>query len=309
MKKKIFFLMALAATGMLQAQDCVMPLRVELDEDFTGVPASATKYLENALTRVATENGLSTSSSTTPFVMSLHADILDETVQPGPPMQTTYNMGVTLYIVDAVGQKKFATTYLEVSGVGQGKTKAYMDAFRRLNANNQSIRAFMSSGKQKMMAYYDSQYPQIIEEARRLCSLQQYEEAIAMLITVPLCSRGGEACTAEGVKVYVKIRDLYNQKLLNRARVIWAANPTIDGARMVGPLIAQIDPESSSYGDTQKLLSEIKAQVRADIDFEVREKYHDQIDIEKQTIECMRAVGVAYGNGQKPQTTNLLWAR
>ena len=83
----------------------------------------------------------------------------------------------------------------------------------------------------------------------------------------------------------------------------------IDGARLVAPIIAQIDPESSCYGDTQKLLAEIKAQVRSDIDFEVREKYHDQIDIQKQTIECARAVGVAFGKGQQPQTTNILWAR
>lgn len=301
--------MFLAFVGGLQAQDCVLPLRVELDEEFTGVPESATKYLENALMRIATESGLSTSSFTTPFVLSLHADVLDKSNLAGPPIQTVYNLGVTLYIVDAVGKKKFATTYLELNGVGKGETKAYMDAFRRINAQNQKVKAFISTGKQKMMAYYDSQYPQIIEEARRLCSLQQYEEAIAMLVGVPMCSSGGEACMKEGVKVYVTIRDRYNLALLNKARTIWASMPTQDGARLVAPIIAQIDPEASCYADTQKLLSEIKGQVRADIDFEVREKYHDRIDIEKQTIECARAVGVAYGSHQQPQTTNLLWAR
>lgn len=301
--------MVLALAGRLQAQDCEMPLRVELDEAFTAVPSSTTKYLENALTRVATENGLSTSSYTTPFVLSLHADILDQSVLPGPPMQTIYNLGVTLYIVDTAGKKKFATTYLELNGVGQGETKAYMDAFRRINAQNQKVRAFIATGKQKMMAYYDSQYPQIIEEARRLCAMQEYEEAIAMLVGVPMCSAGGEACMKEGVKVYKTIRDRYNLSLLNKARAIWATMPTQDGALLVAPIIAQIDPEASCYGDTQKFLSEIKGQVRSDIDFEVREKYHDQIDIEKQTIECARAVGVAYGSHQQPQTTNLLWAR
>ena len=109
--------------------------------------------------------------------------------------------------------------------------------------------------------------------------------------------------------MYKIIRDRYNLALLNKARVLWASMPTIDGARLVAPIIAQIDPESSCYGDTQKLLAEIKAQVRSDIDFEVREKYHDQIAIQKQTIECARAVGVAFGKGQQPQTTNILWAR
>ena len=58
-----------------------------------------------------------------------------------------------------------------------------------------------------------------------------------------------------------------------------------------------------------KLMKEVKSQVRSDIDFEMREKYHDQIKLEKDRIAAARAVGVAFGNGQKPTTTNLMWLR
>ena len=73
--------------------------------------------------------------------------------------------------------------------------------------------------------------------------------------------------------------------------------------------MAQIDPEASCYADAAKLLKEVKSQVRSDIDFEMREKYHDEIKLERERISAMRAVGVAFGNGQKPTTTNLMWLR
>lgn len=74
-------------------------------------------------------------------------------------------------------------------------------------------------------------------------------------------------------------------------------------------MLAQIDSNASCYGDAAKLMTEVKSQVRSDIDFEMRQKYSDQVQIERDRIAAARAVGVAFGNGQKPTTTNLMWLR
>ena len=42
---------------------------------------------------------------------------------------------------------------------------------------------------------------------------------------------------------------------------------------------------------------------------EMREKYHDQVQLEKDRISAARAIGVAFGNGQKPTTTNVMWLK
>ena len=74
-------------------------------------------------------------------------------------------------------------------------------------------------------------------------------------------------------------------------------------------MLAQIDPDAACYAEAKALMKEVKAQVRSDIDLEMREKYYDQIQLEKSRIEAARAVGVAYGNHQKPTTTSLMWLR
>ena len=38
-------------------------------------------------------------------------------------------------------------------------------------------------------------------------------------------------------------------------------------------------------------------------------KYQDSVDVEKERINAMREVGVAYGRGQQPTTTNIGFLR
>ena len=59
----------------------------------------------------------------------------------------------------------------------------------------------------------------------------------------------------------------------------------------------------------QKLMNEIKSVVKENWDFEHKQKYKDEIELRRALIEAARAVGVAYGNGQQPTTTNLMWLR
>lgn len=51
----------------------------------------------------------------------------------------------------------------------------------------------------------------------------------------------------------------------------------------------------------------LKQKVTSDWDFENREKYKDEAGLKKQRIEAARAIGVAFGNGQQPVTTNITW--
>ena len=160
-----------------------------------------------------------------------------------------------------------------------------------------------------MMNYYDTQYPNIIKEAKRLASLQNYEEALTMVLSIPVCSKGGEEASRYGLQLYTKNLNRMNLFILNQAKAIWAAGQDQETAYQVCAMLAQIDPDAACYAEAGKFMKEVKSQVRSDIDFEMREKYHDQIKLEKDRIAAARAVGVAWGNGQKPKTTNLMWLR
>ena len=307
--KNILSAACLLVTAGAYAQECVMPISIQLDEDFSNVPSAASTMLYQSLSRVATENGLTTDSPTTPFVLTAHCDVLDKSNLPGPPIQTVYNLGITFYMADTYTQKKFGTAYITLDGVGTGEVKSYINAFRRINASNGEIKNLINRGKKNMMNYYDTQYPNIIKEAKRLASLHNYEEALTMVLSIPVCSKGGDEASKYGLQLYTQYLDRMNLYLLNQAKALWAAGQDQQTAYDVCAMLAQIDPDAACYAEAGKLMKEVKSQVRSDIDFEMREKYHDQIKLEKDRIAAARAVGVAFGNGQKPTTTNLMWLR
>lgn len=299
----------MSAFVSLHAQDCVMPVSIQLDEEFSNIPAAAITIAYQTLNRIATENGLTSESTTTPFVLTVHCDVLDKSNLPGPPIQTVYNLGLTFYMADTYTQKKFGTAYITVDGVGTGETKSYINAFKRISSNRAEIKSLMDRGRAAMMKYYDTQYPNIIKEAKRLVSLQKYEEALTQVLSIPVCSKGGEEASRYGLEIYTKNLNRINIFLLNEAKALWAAGQDQQTAYAVCQLLAQIDPDASCYAEASKMMKEVKARVRSDIDFEMREKYHDQIKLEKDRIAAARAVGVAFGNGQKPVTTNIMWLR
>lgn len=307
--KKIISAVCLTMATGIYAQECVMPISIQLDEDFTNIPTAANTVLYQTLSRMITEKGFTTESPTTPFVLTAHCDVLDKSNLPGPPVQTVYNLGITFYMADTYTQKKFANAYITLDGVGTGEVKSYINAFRHISANNKEILNLINTGKKKMMEYYNTQYPNIIKEAQRLVSLQNYEEALTMVLSIPICSNGGEEATKYGLQLYTKYLDRMNLFLLNRARALWAAGQDQETAYQVCAMLAQIDPDAACYAEAKALMKEVKAQVRSDIDLEMREKYYDQIQLEKSRIEAARAVGIAYGNHQKPTTTNLMWLR
>lgn len=307
--KKIFMAVCLLATVNAYAQDCVMPISIQLDEDFTNVPAAATSVLYQTLNRISTENGLTTDNPTTPFVLTAHCDVLDKSNLPGPPIQTVYNLGITFYMADTYTHKKFGTAYIELDGVGTGEVKSYINAFRRISTSNSVITGLINRGKSNMMKYYDTQYPNIIKEAKRLESLQRYEEALSNVLSIPVCSKGGDQASKYGLQLYTKYLNRMNLFLLNRAKAIWASGQDQETAYEVCEMLSQIDPDAACYNEAAKFMKEVKSQVRSDIDLEMRQKYNDQIDLEKSRIAAARAVGVAYGNGQKQTTTNLMWLR
>ena len=59
------------------AQQCELPVSIVLDEEFTEVPAAASSMLYQSLSRMATENGLTTEAPNSPFVLTAHCGVLD----------------------------------------------------------------------------------------------------------------------------------------------------------------------------------------------------------------------------------------
>ncbi len=97
--------------------------------------------------------------------------------------------------------------------------------------------------------------------------------------------------------------------LYNKAYAAWSSSTRSVGAQVATLYIYLIDSSSSVYSKSQQLADEIKETVRGDFVFDKQTKYKDSVALKNAYIDAARQIGVAYGNGQKETTTNLLWIK
>lgn len=309
--KAILSFILLSCVGMMHlfAQDCEIHLRAVVLGEKGGASVTANKYLVNKLCSAVTTEGISATGDYAQFFVAAKVLPIYEEVVPGVPAQTALTLSLNLYIGDEWGEKIFSNTSMEVRGVGKSRERAYMNAFRSLNKNNAKIVAFLSEGKQRILDYYDAEYGNILKEAERAVQLRNHERALFLLTAVPTCCKGYEAVSDKLVKVYREYINYNCDRLLMEARTAWATHPDQYGASQVGEILNQLEPDASCYDEAMSLYKEVKAKVKDDWNFQMRQKYNDQVEIRKQIIEAARAVGTAYGKGQQPKTTNILWIK
>jgi len=306
-KRYIILLIYLLILCHIKAQDCEIALSVVIPEQ-RELPGAVQSNLENKLRLIATENGLGASSAANQFALTANVSLLNKRNLPGPPMQFSCIMNVHLYIVDARGKNIFSSTEVEVKGVGNSELRSFADAIRRIQPGNKHIQNFVSKGREKILAYYDNQYPSILQKAQSLAAMKNYDAALFETTRIPECSKGYEEAWALATDIYRKYVDQLCTESLALAKTEWMAEQNAAGAVKAGKHLSQIYPDAACYADAMRLYVEIKNKVADDWTFEMK-KYDDSISLEQQRMEMIKSVGEAYGSGQQPSTTNLMWLK
>ncbi|CAM3107800.1 hypothetical protein [Flavobacterium frigoris] len=263
------------------------------------IPDAARSLLVNKLSQIATQSGMGGTSSNERFIITANINILSKDLTPTAPPMTALTLEVTLYIGDGIEGTKFASTSINVKGVGENETKAYISALKGISPNNTSIQSFVENGKVKIIEYYNSKCDFIIKEAQALVSQNSYDEAIYRLTSVPTVCKGCYDKSMDAIApIYQKQIDSDCKLKLAEATSIWSANQSVDGAYKVGEILSAIEPSASCFGEVKSLSNKIAARVK---DLDAREwKYSlkEQAQ-ESERIQAYRDIGVAYGNGPK----------
>ncbi len=313
MLKKISLALLASIMGFssVAAQDCEVHLMVAPMPQIAKVPDDINNQLAQRLTVAVTQSksGILADSNYDQFFISGRFAEEYADVVPGPPMQHAVSATLTLYIGDVNSEKVFATKSFQLRGVGTSQTRAYVDALRSLNGRNAELQKFIADGRAKVISYFDRNYEQLLAQASKAYQMKDYEQALYISTSIPSCCVGYDEALRFTLKVYRAYVDNTAKNLLMKAKGEWAVSPDENGAAAAMALLNQIDNDASCYGEALALQSEIKKTVKGNWDFENREKYKDSLGIEKDKIAAARAVGVAFGNHQKPTTTYINWIR
>ncbi|WP_438425903.1 hypothetical protein [Aquimarina macrocephali] len=300
MKKILYIMLFFVATSMVAQEkknNDGISLAAYVPSQVEGIPASAKKMLLNRLAQIITKNGISKNAYNSRFILAPNISVLSKDITATAPPKTALNLNVTLYIGDGVSGTLFASQSIELKGVGNNETKAYISAIKRLSPKNPEILEFVEKGKEKIIEYYNANCSNILKKAAALEAQNEFDEALVVLTNVP------EASTCFN-KVKSKIKVLYQKSIdrdckqkLTEASAIWAANQDINAANEAGAILSTVEPQGACYGQVKSLYAKIAARVKdlSDRDWNYQLKV---LDLKKTYIKAARDVGVAYGKNQ-----------
>ena len=296
------------SASMLAAETQYLPISVYAGDDSETFPQGAKAMVENKLTQLLTKNGIAGMDYMGQFILTITSTPIDKDVIPGPPMKIREKMEMNLYIVDAYSKTIFSSTSMTINGLGETENKCYLNALTHMPLQSPQMAKFIEEGKNKILEFYDHEGEQMIKKAQFLAKQKKYDEAMYWITLIPQQSKHYDAALTEGLAIYQMMIDHECNVNLAAARQAWAAEQNSTGAVAAGEYLANILPDAGCYDDAMNLYKEIKGKVLDDWKFEMK-KYQDTVDLEKERINSMREVGVAYGKHQPQQTTTIEFLR
>lgn len=277
-------------------------LSTYLPEQIEGMPDAAMNSLENKLSQIASVNGMGGNSYNSRFIITANVSVLSKDITPTAPPMLAYTLEVTFYIGDGIDGIKFSSYSVNLKGVGENETKAYISALKNLKTNDSQYQSFIDKGKSRIIEYYNSRCDFILKEAQSLVSRNEFDAAIYTLTSVPeVCADCYGKCMDAVGPIYQKQIDRDCQLKLAEANAIWYANQDINAANYAGEVLSDIEPQSACYKSalalTQKIAIRVKELDKREWNFKLKQQ-QDNVNIRKATIDAAKAIGVAYGNGQ-----------
>ena len=266
--------------------------------EITDMPASASSILSSKLNQIATANGMGGSYLNQRFIITANVTVLTKDITPTVPPLQAYTLNVTMYIGDGFDGTKFSSYSVTVKGAGNNETKAYMAAMQNIKTNDPNYQAFVETGKNRIVEYYNTKCDLIIKNAESLASRNLYQEAIFNLTSVPsVCKDCYSKCMDAAAPLFKKQIDLECKEKLNQANNVWAANQSIDGANQAGEILSSINPNAACYSEIPSLTQKIATRVKEVNNREWNFVLKNQLQ-ESERIQATRDIGVAYGKGQ-----------
>lgn len=285
--------------SVMTAADCeigigLAPFITEGDDVSSGVE----KKLQAKLKMVLAHSGVAAGDYDCQFFITGRFDEEFSQEAGGVGGRVLVKSNLQLAICDGDNKKVFATATFPLKGVGANNEQALTRALTSLNAKNPEFINFVENAKDKIINYFNNNYQTYLTKANNALNQRNYDEALYWATSIPECCNGYAQASALTNTIFTDKINYDGAQALAKAEGEWAANPTQAGASAAYRYIAMIDPSSSAYPAAKDLGAKIAKSVKADYDFETKEKYRNEVKLEQQRIKAARDIAVAWAQNQ-----------
>ena len=291
MKKLILTCLLGIFTLSIVAQDDAGRVSISaVQPTYENIPETARANIESKMQRMISGCGLA-SSEADRFIMTARIDITEKEINTAGMI--VQRMEITFIVGDVIEEKIYGTTTINAMGIGETEAKCFIKAFQIIKPNNPELMAFVNKAKDDIVSYYTNNCQFIIQDADRMIGMQQYGEAIAILVAVPkVCTECYTACQAKAVDSYKILIEYEGKQLIQDARSAWLVKCDYNCAYKALGILAKVNPDAQCQSEAKLLIDEINTHLRkveeakaaaakARWEFEVKQ-YEDKMALERQ---------------------------
>ena len=276
-----------------------MSLSVWIPDNIDGLTPAAAQNLHNKLSQIITNNGISASPEQSRFVITANVIMLNKYIEAGQPAKHLYILDVTFYIGDGYEGTAFANYNTTVKGAGESPTQAFNNAIRGISTGSREYQSFIAQGKARIIDYFNRQCEFIIKGALTKANMQNYDEALYDLFSIPDVSAGcWNQAMDQAAPIFQRKIDLECQSFLMEATTVWNAGQSYRAANDAGTILSMINPHATCFGDAISLANRISQRILEVDKREWQYRYEEGITLRQSMIRAYRDVGVAYGSNQ-----------
>ncbi len=249
------------------------------------IPEASKQLLVAKMEQTLMQYGLGSMNRADRFVMLAKCNVLQKDIAPTTPPRISQKVEVTFIIGDVIENKTYASTSIELSGIGVNETKAWQTALNGIKPSNPIFNRLFEDAYKKISNFYTENCINIIDRAKALDSIGKCEEAISLLMSTPqICYECYEKAMKEVEEIYQRKIDREGLALLTQAKHVWSVSPDEKGAEEAISYLKEIAVDSSSFIEAESFVQSIGDKLSTDKEREWQFKlkqYNDELELRK----------------------------
>ncbi|MGV1012466.1 MAG: hypothetical protein ACOYBS_08460 [Flavobacterium sp.] len=281
-------------------------LSIVMPENLEDLDESNLSNLETKILEIVNKTGLSGTGYNNNFVIYPKFTIYNSKISKGMQNITFIDCELSLFIKQVDNNMVFSSISKKLNGNGLSKQEAISNSIDSLDSTEDAFSKFIEKGKTRIIQYYESRCADLIVQADGMAKRQSYEEALALLLSIPSEVSCFSKVQSKTIEIYKNYQSYRCGGLLQQAQSDAAQN---DFSSSLSSL-SQIDPSSKCGPEAKALMGKIEGKIDAANRQQFQATmmvYKDAVQLEKQRISAVRDIAVEYARNQpKPATNNYL---
>ncbi|GAB6393820.1 MAG: hypothetical protein MdMp024_0132 [Bacteroidales bacterium] len=276
---------------------------VVIPENVSGLTATQLSNLEAKIIQITTNSGLAAVGYNQNFIIYPQIDIYENNVVEGGMQNiTVITAELSLFIQQVSNNFVFASVSKRLKSNGKNTELALTNAITQISVSDKNFISFIKKGKEKILQYYEESYDDIMRKADAYIKLQQYQQALVLLMGVPEEVSYYDKVLNKSIDIYKAYQKQTCSEQIHRAK---AMSATMDYEEALN-ILTEIDPSTNCIKEAQLLVKSIESELSAEKNrqwnFQMQQ-YNDAVSLQKQRLNAIKEIAVAYYKNQ-PTNTN-----